>query len=61
MEFVYFIAVSVVLYFVSSRILSLLEARRGRVLEHRSLIFFAILLSLALLTFWLIRRFTPPL
>lgn len=59
MQFVYFIVVAVALYWISNRILSLLEARRGKLLEHRSLVFFAILLCLALVTFWLIRRFAP--
>jgi hypothetical protein len=59
MQVVYFFIVAVALYWASSRILSVLEARRGAHLEHRSLVFFAILLSLALITFWLIRRFAP--
>ncbi len=59
MQVVYFIIVAVVLYWISNLILKFVEARRGEHLEHRSLVFFAILLTLALLTFWLIRRFVP--
>jgi hypothetical protein len=59
MQLVYFIIVAIALYWASTRILALLESRRGEHLQHRSLIFFAILLCLALLTFWLIRRFAP--
>lgn len=55
MEFVYFTAVAVALYFVSDWVLDRVEGAAGRRLEHRTLIFFALLLSLALVSFWLIR------
>ena len=58
MEFIYFTITAAILYVVSDRLLLLIEARAGRHFEHRSLIFFAILLTLALLSFALIRRLT---
>lgn len=56
MEIIWFTAVAIVLYLVSDRLLERFEVRLGRRLEHRSLIFFAILLTLALTTFTLIQR-----
>ena len=60
MEAVYFTATGIVLYFLADRLLVLIERRAGRVLEHRTLVFFVLLLGLALATFALIRRFLPP-
>lgn len=57
MELLYFTAVAIILYVVADWILDRVETRRGRRFEHRSLIFFAILLSLALLVFTGIRQF----
>jgi hypothetical protein len=54
-----FTIVGIVLYFAADRALNALEVRAGRRFEYRSLIFFAILLPLALLTFALLQRFTP--
>ena len=54
-----FTVLAVVLYLVSDRALNALEVRAGRRFEHRSLIFFAILLALALLAFSLVQRFLP--
>jgi hypothetical protein len=56
MEAVYFTLAAIVLYFVSDRILERIEVARGARLEHRSLIFFGILLVLALTTFTAIRQ-----
>ena len=50
MEAVYFTLAAIVLYFVSDRILERIEVARGTRLEHRSLVFFGILLGLALMT-----------
>lgn len=58
MQIIYFTAVAIVLYFVSDWLLERIEVRFERRFEHRSLIFFAILLSLALTTFSLIQRYT---
>jgi hypothetical protein len=56
MQALYFIAASIVLYFVSDWILNRIEIARGERLENRTLIFFAILLALGLLTFSLLPR-----
>ncbi|NIR29888.1 MAG: hypothetical protein GWN84_11365 [Gammaproteobacteria bacterium] len=58
MEVVYFTLVAIALYFVSDWILERIEVALGRRLEHRTLVFFAILLLLALASFHLIRRLT---
>jgi hypothetical protein len=58
MEMVYFTLVAIALYFVSDRILDRIEVARGARLEHRSLIFFAILLTLAVASFAVIRYLT---
>lgn len=59
MEAVYFTVIGIVLYLVADRLVVLIERRAGRVLEHRTLLFFVLLLSLALVTFALIRQFLP--
>lgn len=48
--------VAIVLYLVSDRLLELVEVRRGRRFEQRTLVFFLILATLALASFALIRR-----
>jgi hypothetical protein len=53
---IYFTLAGVALYFVSDWLLQRLEVRAGKRFEHRSLIFFVILLSLALITFHLIQN-----
>lgn len=58
MEIVYFTLVAIVLYLVSDWILQRVEEAAGRRFEHRSLIFFALLLTLALVCFSLIRFYT---
>lgn len=58
MEALYFTVVAIVLYLAADRILDRIETVAGRRFEYRSLIFFAILLILALATFWLIRAYT---
>lgn len=59
MDAVYFTVIGIVLYLVADRLVVLVERRAGRVLEHRTLLFFVLLLSLALVTFALIRQFLP--
>jgi len=59
MEFLVFALLAVVLYAFADWLLRRIEAAAGRVLEQRSLIFFAILLILALLCFWIVRRLIP--
>ncbi len=58
MEMVYFTIAGIALYFVSDWILERVEIARGGRFENRTLIFFVILLVLALVTFSLIRRLT---
>jgi predicted PurR-regulated permease PerM len=60
MEILYFTVVGIALYFASDRMLDWIEQRRGARFEHRSLIFFAILLVLALVAFQLIGRMVRP-
>ena len=58
MSIVWFTLVAVVLYLVSDWILEHIEISAGKRFEHRTLIFFAIILTLALITFWLIGVYT---
>ena len=51
MQFVYFTLAGLLLYFLSDWILVKVERWRGAVFEQRSLIFFAIILVLALISF----------
>jgi hypothetical protein len=55
MEAVYFTLVAILLYLVADRALRGIESALGRSLEYRSVVFFAILLTLAIVTFALIR------
>ena len=57
MEIVYFTLVAIALYVVSDRGVDLAERLAGRRFEHRSVIFFAVLLTLALVSFNLIQHF----
>ena len=56
MEMLTFLAVAVILYFAADRLLDRIEQARGARFEHRSVIFFFILLSAAVVVFWLIER-----
>ena len=56
MEAIYFTLVAILLYLVADRALRGIESAAGRSLEYRSVVFFAILLTLAIATFALIRR-----
>lgn len=58
MEIVWFTLVGAALYLAADRLLDAAERIAGRRFENRSLLFFALLLSLALASFTLIRRFT---
>jgi MFS family permease len=55
---VYFTIAAIILYLVSDWILDRIEVAAGRRFEYRSLIFFVILLLLALISFSLIQRYT---
>ena len=56
MDLVYFSLVGILLYVAADWSLRRIEAAAGRTLEYRALVFFVILLSLALLAFALLRR-----
>jgi len=58
MEAIYFTLTALGLYFVSDWILNRIETLRGERFEQRSLIFFGIILVLALVTFSLINSLT---
>lgn len=60
MTAVYYTIAGVVLYLLADWILRRMEARAGRVFEHRTLVFFALLSALALGTFALIRALIAP-
>lgn len=58
MQAVYYTLVAIALYLFSDWVLVRIEVSVGKRLEHRSLIFLAILMPLALTSFWLIRLYT---
>ena len=58
MSIVYFTIVAIILYVAADWLLDRLEIAMGRRLEHRSLVFFVILLTLALTSFSLIQYYT---
>jgi hypothetical protein len=60
LEAVYFTVTGILLYLLADRVVVLIERRAGRVLEHRTLLFFVLLLTMALVTFAAIRHFLPP-
>jgi len=57
-QFVYFTLVAAILYLASSWIVDRIEVAAGRRFENRSLLFFGILMALALVSFSLIRMYT---
>ena len=58
MEIVYFTVVAIALYFIADWLVDRVEHFLGRRLEQRSLLFFVLLLALALASFAAIRHFT---
>ena len=52
---IYFTLAGIVLYLAADWVLERIEIRRGERLEHRTLVFFGILLGLALATFPLLQ------
>ena len=58
MSIVYFTLVAAILYLFSDWLLQRVEAAAGRRFENRSLVFFCILLTLALASFSLINHMT---
>lgn len=55
MEIFIFTIVAIALYFVSDAILNRIEIALKRRLEYRTVVFFALLFGLAMLSFWLLR------
>ncbi len=63
MEAVYYTLVAAGLYFMSDWLLDRIEIARGERFQNRgirTLVFFAIILTLAFITFGVINHFTPP-
>jgi hypothetical protein len=58
MQAVYFTFVAAILYLVANWTVERLEIAAGRRFQYRSLLFFGILLTLALVSFYLIRLYT---
>ena len=58
MQIVFFTLVAALLYLLSNWIVERIEVAVGRRFEYRSLLFFGILLTLALISFNLIRVYT---
>lgn len=57
MELLYFTVTAIVLYIVADKALDRIEVARGERFENRSVVFFILLLVLALGAFALIRHF----
>ena len=55
MDLVWFTLVAVGLYFGADRLLDWIERRRGARFENRQVVFFALILPLALAAFWVMR------
>ena len=60
MEILYFTLTAMILYVFADWLLDRMEALAGRRFEHRTLVFFGLLLGLALASFALIRNFVAP-
>lgn len=58
MSAIYFTLTGIILYLLADWLLRQMEQRAGRRFGHRTLIFFALLLGLALASFGAIRRFS---
>ena len=55
MDIVYFTLVAIGIYFGADWLLDRIERARGRRFENRQVAFFAVILPLALASFWLVR------
>lgn len=60
MQAVYFTLVAIGLYFASDWLLDRIERARGERFKNRQVVFFGIILLLALITFQLIDRLSAP-
>lgn len=55
MAMVYYVVAGILLYVAADWLLGQIEARAGRILEHRTLVFFGLLATMAVISFALIR------
>ncbi len=55
MDLVYFTVTAIGIYFAADWILEFVERKRGARFENRQIAFFAVILPLALASFWLVR------
>jgi hypothetical protein len=55
MDIVYFTAIAIGVYLAADWLLDRIERMRGGRFENRQVVFFAIILPLALAAFWLVR------
>ncbi len=60
MDALYFTVVAAGLYFFADWLLDWIERKRGARFENRQVVFFAIILPLALAAFWLMRMLSGP-
>jgi hypothetical protein len=60
MDIVYFTVIAIGVYFAADWLLDRIERRRGERFENRQVVFFAIILPLALAAFWLMRLLSGP-
>ncbi len=56
MEMIYFTLTAIILYVVSDWILNQIEIKRGKRLKNRSVIFFFIIITLAVISFSIIQE-----
>jgi hypothetical protein len=59
-DIVYFTSAAIGIYFTADWLLDWIERTRGARFENRQVAFFAIILPLALATFWLLRLLSEP-
>jgi hypothetical protein len=60
MDIVYFTLVAVGVYFGADWLLERIERSRGKRFENRQVVFFTIILPLALAAFWVMRMLSAP-
>lgn len=60
MDIVWFTLVAIALYFGAERLLEWIERARGARFQNRQVAFFLVILPLALVVFWLMRRLIGP-
>jgi hypothetical protein len=59
-DIVWFTLVAIALYFGAERLLDWIERARGARFQNRQVAFFLVILPLALVVFWLMRRLMGP-